>query len=47
MASCQALSCLIAAMDGGAFPGDVKLLGLDIWWIVDRMGTWTTESYLE
>jgi hypothetical protein len=47
MASCQALSCLIAAVGGGAFPGDVKLLRLDIWWSVDRMGTCATESYME
>jgi hypothetical protein len=46
-ASCQALSCPIAAVDGHSFPGDVKPPGLDIWWNVDRMGTCATESYVE
>jgi hypothetical protein len=46
-ASCQALSCPVAAVDGHAFLGDVKPPGLDIWWNVDRMGTCATESYVE
>jgi hypothetical protein len=46
MASCQILSCPIAAVGGGAFPGDAKPLGLDIWWSVDCMGTCAAECYL-
>jgi hypothetical protein len=46
-ASCQVLSCLIVAVDSGAFPGDVKPLGLDIQFSVDDMGTCATESYME
>jgi hypothetical protein len=30
---------------GGALPGDVKPLRLDILWRVNRMGTYATESY--
>jgi hypothetical protein len=39
MASCQALPCPITAVGGGAFPGDVKPPGLNIWWSVDRLVT--------
>jgi hypothetical protein len=28
MAFCDVMSCLVAAVGGGAFPKDVKLLGL-------------------
>jgi hypothetical protein len=33
-------------MGGGAFSRDVKPLDLDIWWRVDRYGTYTVESNL-
>jgi hypothetical protein len=35
------------AIGGGAFSGDAKLLSLDIWWSVDRLGTCVTEFYME
>jgi hypothetical protein len=38
---CQPLSYLVAAVDGGAFPGDVKPPGLDICDGVDCMGTYS------
>jgi hypothetical protein len=44
-ASRQTLSCLVAAVGGGAFLGDVKPSGLDIWWRIDRLGTCVTKSY--
>jgi hypothetical protein len=43
----QKLSCPIAAVGGGAFPGDVKPQGLDIWWRVDRTGNCATKYYME
>jgi hypothetical protein len=46
-ASCQALSCPIAVVGGGASLGDVKPPGLDISWSIDRVGTGATESYME
>jgi hypothetical protein len=46
-ASCQAMSCPVAAVGGGTSPGDVKPPGLDILWSLDRMGTCTTKSYME
>jgi hypothetical protein len=33
------MSCLVTALGGGAFLGDVKPPSLDIWWRVDRTGT--------
>jgi hypothetical protein len=36
---CEALSCLVVAVGGGAFSKDVKSASLNIWWRVDRMGT--------
>jgi hypothetical protein len=36
-----------ATVGGGAFPGGVKSLGLDIQWSVDRLGTCVIESYME
>jgi hypothetical protein len=30
----------------GAFPGDVNPPGLDIWWSIDRVDTYATESYI-
>jgi hypothetical protein len=38
---CQPLSYLVAAVDGGVFPGDVKPPGLDICDGVDCMGTYS------
>jgi hypothetical protein len=35
-----------AAVSGGAFPGGVKPLGLDIWG-VNHLGTCVTKSYME
>jgi hypothetical protein len=31
----------------GAFPGDMKPLGLDIWWSIDRVDVCATKSYIE
>jgi hypothetical protein len=45
MASCLVLSCHVTVVGGGAFSGDVKPSGLYIWWRVDHMGTYATESY--
>jgi hypothetical protein len=36
-----------ATVGGGAFLGDAKHPGLDIWWGVDRPGTGEIESYIE
>jgi hypothetical protein len=47
MAFCQTLPCPIATVGGGTSLGDVKPLGLDIWWSIYRMGTCTTEPYVE
>jgi hypothetical protein len=41
MSSCQALSCLAAAVGGGTFLGDVKPPGLDILWTFDCVDTLT------
>jgi hypothetical protein len=46
-ASCQALSCPVTVVGGGASPGDVKPPGLDIWWSIEHMGTYATKSYME
>jgi hypothetical protein len=46
MASYQVMSCPVIAVGGGAFLGHVKPPGLNIWWSVDRMGTYATESYM-
>jgi hypothetical protein len=46
MASCQALSCPIATVGGGASPGDVKPPSLDIWRSIDCVGTCATEYYM-
>jgi hypothetical protein len=34
-------------MGGGTSPWDVKPPGLDIWWNIDRVGIYATESYME
>jgi hypothetical protein len=47
MTSCQALSCPITMVGGGASPGDVKPSSLDILWSIDHIGTYATESYME
>jgi hypothetical protein len=36
-----------ASVGGGAFLGDPKLSCLDVWWGVDRPGTYVIESYME
>jgi hypothetical protein len=38
MASCQVLSYPVTAVGVGTFPGDVKHMGLAIWWCTDCMG---------
>jgi hypothetical protein len=35
------------AVGGGTFPGDAKPPGLDIYWSVDRLGTYASEFYME
>jgi hypothetical protein len=47
MAFCSALSCLVAAVGGGALLGDVKPPGLDICGGVDCLGTCVIEFYME
>jgi hypothetical protein len=42
---CEACSCPVTTVGGGALPGDVKPSGLDILWRVNR--TYATESYTE
>jgi hypothetical protein len=41
--------CLVSSLQwgGGTFPRDVKPLGLDIWWSIDRVDACVTESYME
>jgi hypothetical protein len=39
IASYQTSSCPVTVVSGGAFTGDVKPPGLDVWWSVDRSGT--------
>jgi hypothetical protein len=34
-------------VSGGAFLGDAKPQGLDIWWIVDHVDSCATELYME
>jgi hypothetical protein len=41
--------CLVSSLQwgDGAFPGDVKPPGLDIWWSIDHVDTCIAESYME
>jgi hypothetical protein len=44
---CQVMSCPVAVVGSGAFLGDMKPPGLDIWWSVYRPCTYVTKSYME
>jgi hypothetical protein len=41
--------CLVPSLQwgGGTFLGDVKPPGLDIWWSIDRVDAYVTESLVE